>query len=125
MPTTGRCSTCNVRLTIPSKLIGTGQPIRCPKCGGSVVFGAHEPPPVRRAPEVVPVNQPEPVYVQPEPVHVQPVASYEDRSSSAVVHNTVVVQNVTPFPHVLHLILTIMTCGMWSPIWLIHYLATR
>lgn len=26
------------------------------------------------------------------------------------------------FPHGLHLILTLITCGLWSPIWLIHYL---
>ncbi|MET7767453.1 hypothetical protein [Nocardia sp. NPDC005366] len=26
------------------------------------------------------------------------------------------------FPHGLHLVLTIFTCGMWAPIWLIHYL---
>lgn len=26
------------------------------------------------------------------------------------------------FPHGLHLVLTLITCGLWSPIWLIHYL---
>lgn len=28
------------------------------------------------------------------------------------------------FPHGLHLVLTLITCGLWSPIWLIHYLLT-
>ncbi|NKY44282.1 hypothetical protein [Nocardia cerradoensis] len=26
------------------------------------------------------------------------------------------------FPHGLHLVLTLITCGLWAPIWLIHYL---
>ncbi|MFI5539060.1 MULTISPECIES: hypothetical protein [Nocardia] len=26
------------------------------------------------------------------------------------------------FPHGLHLVLSLVTCGMWLPIWLIHYL---
>ncbi|WP_157122059.1 hypothetical protein [Nocardia violaceofusca] len=26
------------------------------------------------------------------------------------------------FPHGLHLVLTLITCGLWSPIWLVHYL---
>ncbi|WP_218841157.1 hypothetical protein [Nocardia amikacinitolerans] len=26
------------------------------------------------------------------------------------------------FPHGLHLVLSLITCGMWLPIWLIHYL---
>jgi len=25
------------------------------------------------------------------------------------------------FPHFLHLILTIFTCGAWFPIWILHY----
>jgi hypothetical protein len=27
-----------------------------------------------------------------------------------------------PFPHVLHLVLTFFTCGLWLPVWIIHYL---
>ncbi|WP_305779776.1 hypothetical protein [Nocardia nova] len=26
------------------------------------------------------------------------------------------------FPHGLHLVLMLITCGLWSPIWLVHYL---
>jgi len=31
------------------------------------------------------------------------------------------VVNVRAFPHTMHLILTLISCGMWAPIWIIHY----
>jgi len=26
------------------------------------------------------------------------------------------------FPHLLHLVLTILTCGLWLPIWILAYI---
>ena len=26
------------------------------------------------------------------------------------------------FPHLLHLVLTVLTCGLWLPVWIIHRL---
>jgi hypothetical protein len=28
------------------------------------------------------------------------------------------------FPHVLHAVLTVITCGAWLPVWIIHYMIT-
>ncbi|MBF6258686.1 hypothetical protein IU436_16525 [Nocardia farcinica] len=28
------------------------------------------------------------------------------------------------FPHGLHLVLSLITCGLWLPVWLIHYLVS-
>lgn len=35
-----------------------------------------------------------------------------------IVNNSV--QNRSAFPHTLHLILTLVTCGAWLPVWIIH-----
>lgn len=43
-------------------------------------------------------------------------------ASSSSSSSTVVVINHRAFPHVMHLIITLVTCGFWLPIWLIHYL---
>lgn len=43
-------------------------------------------------------------------------------SSSAAASTTVVVNSGRGFPHFLHLILTIFTCGFWFPIWVLHYI---
>lgn len=43
-------------------------------------------------------------------------------AASSSSSSTVVVLNHRTFPHTMHLILTILTCGFWLPIWLIHYL---
>lgn len=55
---------------------------------------------------------------------------YDDRprrrqSAGNVVHITNVVnaQGGYHFPHGLHLILTILTCGFWLPVWILHYIA--
>jgi hypothetical protein len=42
---------------------------------------------------------------------------------AAAASTTVVVQaGGRGFPHFLHLILTIFTCGLWFPIWVLHYI---
>lgn len=44
-------------------------------------------------------------------------------ASSAAASTTVVVQVAgRDFPHLLHLILTICTCGFWLPVWVLHYI---
>ena len=44
-------------------------------------------------------------------------------ASPSNVTQTVVVQGSKyQFPHVLHLTLTLFTCGLWLPIWIIHAL---
>jgi hypothetical protein len=41
-------------------------------------------------------------------------------NQQVVINQTVEVAN--SFPHSLHLVLTIFTCGAWLPIWILHYL---
>lgn len=47
-----------------------------------------------------------------------------NNNNSAVANTTVIVRNEPSyrFPHALHLLLTILTAGVWLPIWIIHYL---
>lgn len=53
-------------------------------------------------------------------------AEHSSRSggaASAAASTTVVVQGAARgFPHFLHLILTIFTCGLWFPVWVLHYI---
>jgi len=46
-------------------------------------------------------------------------------AASSSASATVVVQSERRFPHGVHLVLTLLTCGFWLPIWLIHYLLHR
>ena len=44
---------------------------------------------------------------------------------SAAANTTVIIQESKReqiFPHAFHLLCTILTCGFWAPIWLLHYL---
>lgn len=25
------------------------------------------------------------------------------------------------FPHLLHFVITVLTCGLWLPVWVLHY----
>ena len=43
-------------------------------------------------------------------------------AASSSSSSTVVVINNHRFPHTMHLILSIVTCGFWLPVWLIHYM---
>lgn len=58
-------------------------------------------------------------------------AAEEDRRASrrrepargGDMHTTVIVNGgERSFPHFLHLVLTVGTCGLWFPIWLTHYI---
>ncbi|MHB1035558.1 MAG: hypothetical protein ACYC35_16105 [Pirellulales bacterium] len=47
--------------------------------------------------------------------------------AAAPVQQTVIVQQTTAgsyyrFPHLLHLVLTVATCGLWLPVWVLHWL---
>ena len=45
-------------------------------------------------------------------------------SSTVVIHQTGVIQQTRSFAgwHIAHLILTCLSCGMWSPVWLTHWI---
>jgi hypothetical protein len=45
-------------------------------------------------------------------------------SGSAAAASTVVIHKGTEyrFPHLLHLFLTLVTCGIWLPLWIIHWI---
>jgi predicted RNA-binding Zn-ribbon protein involved in translation (DUF1610 family) len=47
----------------------------------------------------------------------------ERRAPSQSVHQTTVVKVTTNrhFPHLMHFILTVVTCGIWLPVWIIHF----
>lgn len=207
------CSSCGAKLRIPSKLIGTGTPLTCPRCG-ALITRIEEPapnplpqlatPPVRipgtscpgcgrRVPladddwggviecrecntafvpgtgEVIqratPIQAPYPVArgqaftpATPEvpaathclgcgrPLHGRVpcfdcdadfcsevclcrhqrrtghgrAAGREPASQSVEVNTTVIVPR--RFPHEIHLVMTVLTCGLWLPIWILHYL---
>lgn len=113
MPTVVACPTCAARASVPDKLIGTGRPLLCPRCGGNLFKPAAaeespaiEAPPVRRG-----------AYAAHEQV-------YDRDRQSTVVQTNVVVQQSGQFPHLLHLFLTILTCGFWLPAWVIHYIVS-
>ncbi len=46
-------------------------------------------------------------------------------SPKTIVHTNVVVQTSHGFPHFIHGVLTLFTCGLWFPVWIVHYLLRR
>jgi hypothetical protein len=59
--------------------------------------------------------QPQPLYYhhqQPQPGYYQPI--YHQPVPVAVRHEK-------PFPHGLHLIITLASCGIWLPVWLLAW----
>lgn len=97
----------------------------------------------RPTPPPAPVAEPRNLYPHPQPPvppqYAQPVAGpqyppqyappYPPQPTAYPLMN--VVQNNVgyggpvvrrAFPHGLHLVLSLITCGLWLPIWLIHYL---
>lgn len=61
-------------------------------------------------PQQPPYGQPQ--YYQPQPVAYQP-QPHTSRTS------------VGGGAHTVHMILTVCTCGLWSPVWFLHWLFTR
>lgn len=52
---------------------------------------------------------------------------YDDRddrgtNQQVVIHQSDGRRGRNDFPHTIHLVLTIFTCGAWLPVWVIHYL---
>jgi hypothetical protein len=55
------------------------------------------------------------------------MSASKDRPPLDVLPADLPVVDVAPvrrFPHILHLVLTVLTCGLWSPVWLLHYVLT-
>ncbi len=50
-----------------------------------------------------------------------PNFSFDEPSQPAMVQQ-VVIHNHRSFPHAMHGVLTLLTCGFWLPIWVICYL---
>jgi len=46
----------------------------------------------------------------------------EPGNYSGNIQNIIHVNTGGGFPHTMHLLLTIFTCGLWAPVWLVHYL---
>lgn len=55
------------------------------------------------------------------PPSYSPLAPQGPQANAAVVNN-IRIGGARPFNHMLHLVLTICTCGMWAPVWLVAYL---
>ena len=49
----------------------------------------------------------------------------EDGPHPSVTQQVIVNNTRSPFPHGLHAALTLFTCGMWLPVWLVHFLLAR
>ncbi len=122
------CPVCRCAGNVPDTY--AGRKVRCKHCGAGIAVSALPattlyPPPVRRRPRAVVLPAPDPVAVnvteapreQPAPVHV-------------IVHQEVKVRGGYGFGmpgffwpwHLFHGILTTLTCGLWGPIWIMHYI---
>lgn len=55
------------------------------------------------------------------PPAYSPFATQGPQANAAVVNN-IRIGGGRPFNHMLHLVLTVCTCGMWAPVWLVAYL---
>ncbi|TDD60115.1 hypothetical protein E1298_46250, partial [Actinomadura rubrisoli] len=64
-----------------------------------------------RPPSPPPLSQPQPPVNVNVHNHVQPYPGY---APPVIVHNS---NNAV---HIVHLVLTLVTCGLWAPIWIIH-----
>ena len=71
-----------------------------------------------------PPHQPYPWQYGPPPGYPYPAPS---AAAAASASSTVVVGGgrYQRFPHLFHLIATVLTCGLWAPIWVIHWAVDR
>jgi hypothetical protein len=98
---------------------GTAQHKECPFCGEQVLGIAKK---CKHCGEILDVAL---RAAQEAKKHAELSRRDRGASSAAAASTTVVVHGQSNFPHVLHLILTLLTCGLWFPVWIIHYLVTR
>jgi hypothetical protein len=82
-----------------------------------------EPPPVRyRQPASAALDPPAPAVFD-SPAPVQPAAPFMQQT--VVFHSHSHSHSHKDFPHMIHLFLTIATCGFWLPIWICAYMLSR
>lgn len=113
------CPKCHARLNVPSKM--ASQTIHCPKCGS--LIGIDGPEPLEALP--VPVDSPPPVRLPAKPFDFQE-PSQPVYQQPPTINQTVVFQSdygrPPDFPHAVHAAVTVLTCGLWAPGWLVFYL---
>jgi hypothetical protein len=99
------CPSCQTHMQAPEA--AAGRAVRCPRCHKAFGVPSHALPPAAPC-MAVPVSQP------------SANAPAPQAGAQAMTHITV--NTGAGFPHKFHLIMTLCTCGMWAPVWLIHYL---
>lgn len=138
MPIVSKCPACHVKYTAPD--VYAGKTVTCRRCQQPILVPARSvaPPPIpvaTLAPEA-PATRPCPFCAEPirlearvcrhcgEDLEVRrrPERSRVDASTRTTVY---VQAERQPFPHTLHLMLTIVSCGCWLPVWLIAYAMHR
>jgi len=71
-------------------------------------------------------REPAPDYIAPAPHPYPPAApSYGGWGGPTPQATHVHIHAEKPFPHGLHVILTVATCGLWSPMWLMHWVIRK
>lgn len=93
------CPACRTKLNVPSRYAGTS--IQCPKCSASIQVDG----PLAR--DYDPLDFAEP------PQQLPPI------QQNVIVHTDYRFRR--EFPHTVHAVTTICTCGLWAPIWLLFY----
>jgi hypothetical protein len=113
------CRTCHGPVEGPAP----GLKVHCPACGQRLLVPE---PPRATAHTVLGTLSPEApteelLHIDPAAVQYVPPAP-QAAAAAVAVSNTVVVNNYSAFPHGLHAVITLFLCGLWLPVWLIHYL---
>jgi DNA uptake protein ComE-like DNA-binding protein len=78
-----------------------------------------QPPPYQQPP-INPSGQPSYPQQGSQPVNFVNVHTHVQQAPAYVPPPVIVNNNSNTTAHVIHLVLTIFTCGMWAPIWIIH-----
>jgi hypothetical protein len=147
------CPECGLWLSMPDQY--AGRTAKCPQCGALARVpcpqpAAKLPPQARldnptggrqRATPFVPITSRQPpqsseppletlpTIPAPPPLHAVPVPVRRRRRPEpppAISQQTWInIEQRRPFPHFLHLVFTVLTCGFWFPVWVLHYIFSR